>query len=133
MTQKLINAVMALGLGVALVLGFAGINPPSDNLGGAGAYEALQTWFGNGIYAGTAKQFALDSAGKLTTSAQVGVGTTSPSSLGDIVADGSATTTLMLSSSGTGGSCLQLENSAGTQTKAYIAGTAWVIAAGACK
>jgi hypothetical protein len=52
MTQTIINGVIALGLVVALTLGFAGLNPSTANLGGSGGYEALQVWFGNGFKVG---------------------------------------------------------------------------------
>lgn len=75
------------------------------------------------------KKFSVSSSGSA-----VAVGTTTPSTLGDVVVDGTGTSTLMLTSSTAGrGGCLQLENSAGTQTKAYIVSTSWVIAAGTCK
>ena len=65
---------------------------------------------------------------------RVGIGTTSPYTQGDVVADGTGTTTLMLSSSNSAkGGCINIENSAGTMTKAYVNGTTWVLAAGTCK
>lgn len=88
----------------------------------------------NGISANTTSPVAGQVLGTLLNiSGLTGFGTSSPSTLGDVVIDGAATTTLMLSSSGAGGGCLQLENSAGAQTKAYIVSTSWVIAAGTCK
>lgn len=64
----------------------------------------------------------------------LGLGTTTPNTNGDLVIDGTATSTLMISSSSsTKGGCINIENSAGTMTKAYVNGTTWVLAAGTCK
>lgn len=62
------------------------------------------------------------------------VATSTPSSKGDVVVESIGTTTLMLSSSSTtAGSCLQMENSLGAPTAAYINVTTWVLVAGYCR
>jgi hypothetical protein len=138
MTQKIYNVVIALGLVVALGMQLV----PAGSLFGAsptGSYDALVKWFGNTVYFGTTQQMSISSAGNVATtgtinSGLIAVSSTTPSALGDLVVESSATGTIMVSSSAAAtGSCLQMENSAGTLTKAYINGTSWVIAAGSCK
>lgn len=100
-----------------------------QSFGKASGAQHLQTEsFLQGLTAGTRDQFQVSNAGKMS------FGTSTPSAQGDMVLDGTGTTTVMVVSSGTlKGGCLQLDNAAGVPTKAYIAGTAWVIAAGTCK
>ena len=65
---------------------------------------------------------------------RIAVGTTTNNTGGDIVVDSLGTTTLMLGAQASGfASCLQLENTAGAQTKAYVVGTTWTVASGVCK
>lgn len=68
--QKVINALLGLGL---VVLAF-GVFAEKPQYQGAGAYEALQTWFGNGIYAGLEKQFTIDSDGDISSTADATFG-----------------------------------------------------------
>lgn len=111
-----------VGLVVSLILGLGG-----SHLSG-GIYNQVQQNFAQGLTAGTSGQFQVNTSGNVSS------GSSSPSSLGDVVVESAGTGTVFVSSSGTNtGGCLQLENSAGTQTKAYINGTTWVIAAGTCK
>lgn len=93
-----------------------------------GIYSQVQQNYTQGLTAGQSGQFQVNSSGNMS------FGSSTPSPLGDVVVESAGTSTVFLSSTlaNTGG-CLQLENSAGTQTKAYINGTSWVIAAGSCK
>jgi hypothetical protein len=66
----------------------------------------------------------------------VGIGTTSPSSLLTVVANGDATSTIALGDSGrTHGSCLVLYDSAGTPVYAYVAAgaTTFTLSSTSCK
>jgi hypothetical protein len=106
--------------GICAVLGllaFLGVhiggNPSLGSISPAGQVQTNTTWFTNGIYAGGSQQFSVDSSGNITQT-------------------GTATTTLTLTSS-TKGSCLAMTNSAGSAEHAYIVGTSWVIASGACQ
>lgn len=72
-----------------------------------------------------------------STNNNAGIGTSSPTTQGDLVIDGSATTTMVISSSGVSGAggCIQIDNGNSTTTRAYInaARSAWVVEAGVCK
>ncbi|TCU78857.1 hypothetical protein EDE08_101639 [Bradyrhizobium sp. R2.2-H] len=76
MTQNTINALLALGVAAAIALGsfllgygsHPALAPQPQSLGGAGGYEALQTWYRNGIYAGSAQQLTVDSSGNIALS-----------------------------------------------------------------
>jgi hypothetical protein len=140
MTQKIYNIVIALGLVVALGIQIV----PVGALFGAsptGSYDSLVKWFGNIVYFGTTQQMSVSTTGNVITSGTVNSGliavsSTTPSSLGDVVVDSSATTTIFAASSGTlKGACLQLENSSGVLTRAYVgaAGNAFIVEAGSCK
>jgi hypothetical protein len=136
--QKIVSSLLVLWLVVLTgVVCFTGTSPAFGTINGA-IYDGLAHWFGSSLYVGTTQQFGVSSSGNVSTTGTLNSGlaaisTTTPSALGDLVIDGVATTTVMIASSGASGGCLQMENSAGTQTKAYIAGTSWVIAAGTCK
>ena len=111
-----------------------------SDLGGAFESDVAATLASVVVTAGetvgtTLQVTGLTSLSTLNTTGRIAVATTSPSSMGDVVVSSTGTSTLMLSSSGTGtqGGCLQIENSAGTLTRAYILGTTWVIEAGSCK
>jgi len=107
---------------VALIL-VQTLGGSSELVGGVTNYDDLE--LSGFLTAGTSGVFG-------TT---LGVGTTTPiTALGDVAVQSAATTTIYLgSTAAASGSCLQLENSAGTLTKAYINGTTWVVAAGSCK
>ncbi len=65
---------------------------------------------------------------------ELAIGTSTPVTNGEIVVDNSGTTTLVMMSNTAGrGTCLQMETNTGSQVRAYIVGTAWVISAGTCK
>lgn len=130
---------ITLGIAIlALILGgfsLVGGNNQSANLGAVG------TRFPNGIVAGSGSiaasgDFVADTD-TLTVKAannNVGIGTSSPSTMGELVIDSSATTTLYIgSNSATKGGCIQIDNNLGSTTKAYINNNAWVIAAGTCR
>jgi hypothetical protein len=68
MTQNIIKVIVALGVVVVIALAGYALFSGSQSLGGSGAYEALQTWYGNGIFAGSAKQLTVDSSGNVTQS-----------------------------------------------------------------
>jgi hypothetical protein len=68
MTQNIIRAILALGVVAVIALGGYALFHNGKAFGGAGAYEALQTQFGNGIYAGLNKQLTVDSSGNVTQS-----------------------------------------------------------------
>lgn len=124
-----ITALVALVISVIVGLYFVGkVQPDQSNLvvGGLSERDIVATSLKVGS---PTSKFTVNSTGT-----KASLGTTTPNTNGDFVMDGTATTTLMISSSGTTkGGCINIENSAGTMTKAYIAGTAWVIAAGTCK
>src|SRR5258708_4644246 len=66
-TQKLgLGVVLAL---VAFTSAFIGGSVAGGRalLGGSGAYEAIQTWYGNGIFAGLTKQFTIDNTGSVSS------------------------------------------------------------------
>ena len=144
-----IKIVVAVLVGAVVGLGVSAVIPRESALGGV--YSQVSNTFRDGIRVGTNDQFVVSSTGSITTTGSIstgaitssgaitstavmGVGTSSPTSNGDVVVDGTGTTTIVLqSSTAAKGSCLQLENDAGVQTKAYIHGTSWVIAAGTCK
>jgi hypothetical protein len=68
MTQNTIKALLALGLVAAVALGaFAFGHGTAQRLGaGVNAYQAGIWQFGNGLYAGTSQQLAVDSSGNLS-------------------------------------------------------------------
>ncbi len=126
---------LALGLAlVAIVIAIIAVASVFLVKSTAPTVGSVGSRFPNGLSANNTSPVAGQLLGTTANvSGLVGFGSSTPSTLGDVVMDGAATTTLFIASSGSGGGCLQLENSAGTQTKAYIAGTSWVIAAGSCK
>jgi hypothetical protein len=67
MTQNQIRAIVALGVVAVIALGGYALFHRGPSFSGAGAYEALQTWFGNGIFAGSNKQLTIDNAGNIST------------------------------------------------------------------
>lgn len=106
-----------------------------DELGSVG------TRFPNGLVSGSgsivaAGDFVADT-NTLTVKAatnQVGVGTTTPTTQGDVVIDGSATTTLKIASSDTTkGGCIEIETVTGGVVRITVSGTTISAAAGACK
>lgn len=111
------TSIAALIISVlALILSFVHAKVAAPVVGGISNYDSL-------YLAGTSGLFP-----------NFSVASSSPSALGDAVIDGTGTTTVMVASSAANtGGCLQFENDAGTQTKVYIHGTSWVIAAGSCK
>lgn len=122
-----ITALVALVVSSAVGFYFIGkVQTNQSNLGGLSERDIRAV----SLYIGTpTAKFNVNNTGT-----KLGVGTTTPNTNGDVVVDGTATTTLMLSSSGTTkGGCINIENSAGTMTKAYVNGTTWVLAAGTCK
>lgn len=68
MTQKIINAALALGLIALFGWSALGLGHASG-LSSVNAYEALVKWFGNGIYVGQSQQFAVSSSGAVTIGA----------------------------------------------------------------
>lgn len=65
---------------------------------------------------------------------RVAVGTTTPSTLGDVIVDSTATTTLVLSSSTAGrGSCIQMETVTGGAVRIVVTGTTISATAGTCR
>jgi hypothetical protein len=130
MTQKIINGLLALGL--IAIGGYVFLQPAAaPKTGGASFVETYPIQFAGGLTAGNLKQMLVNSTGS-----SLSLGSSTPSIFGDEVLDGTATTTLMVASSGTNkGGCLQLENSLGVATRAYVgsAGNAFVVEAGTCK
>src|SRR5947209_20013753 len=64
-SQKLLNVILVLGIGLALVASFRG---PASTFGGAGFYESYPIHFGGGLYAGANKQLAVTSSGNVSIS-----------------------------------------------------------------
>lgn len=122
-----ITALVALVVSSAVGFYFVGkVQTDQSNLGGLSERDIVAV----SLKVGTpTRKFNVNSAGT-----KLGLGTTTPNTNGDLVVDGTATSTVMISSSASNkGGCLNIENSAGTMTKAYINGTTWVLAAGTCK
>src|SRR5947209_2044329 len=91
-SQKLLNVILVLGIGLALVASFRG---PASTFGGAGFYESYPIHFGGGLYAGANKQLAIGSSGQLT----VGASGTALSQVIDTTCTGIAYAALAASSS----------------------------------
>lgn len=70
----------------------------------------------------------------ILTARSLSAGSTTPGTLGEILADGTGTTTLQLNTTSGKGTCLQMQAAdSGAQVKAFITTTSWVIVAGTCK
>jgi len=119
-------AVLALGISISTLVGN---NQSAVSLGASG------TRFPNGISADTTSPTVGQVRGTtLVTTGRAGIGSTTPSTAGDIVADGTATTTLLLQSSTTGrGTCIQMETSTGGTVAITVSGTTISAAATTCK
>jgi hypothetical protein len=69
-----------------------------------------------------------------SSGSSLSVGTSTPTTQGDVVIEGTATTTLVLSSSSsTKGSCIQMETVTGGVVRIVVTGTTISAAAGTCK
>lgn len=110
----------------ALVVGIL-IAPSVPSFGGV--YSVTENHFGAGLFAGATDQFVVSTAGV------VSLGTSTPSSIGDVVLESTGTTTLMISSSGSSkGACLQLESAGGAPYRAYATTTGpLIMTAGNCE
>lgn len=64
---------------------------------------------------------------------KVGIGTTTPDSGGELVIDGTATTSVVMGSTASRGTCIQMKNSAGTTVRMYVNSTSLVINTGTCR
>lgn len=127
MTKNIIvNASVALV--VSLLVGFFVTGSQQSNIELSGLSE--RDIIASSLKVGTpTSKFNVNSAGT-----NVAVGTTTPSTLGDVVVDGTATTTLMLSSSTSGrGSCIQMETVTGGVVRIVVTGTTISATAGTCK
>lgn len=135
---------------VALVFGLVAMVNSGNTPSVAGLYNTNPTHFFGGLSAGAGDQFAISDAGVIATtgavvttgniggatgifSGKVGVASSTPSTIGDLSVGSTGTTTIYMGGGATSGSCLQLQNSAGTLTKLYVNGTTVVVAAGACR
>lgn len=118
-TIKSWSGVVALV--IAVILSATGSNQTvsqPDTLGGITNYDTLLLGGTTGI------------------TPTLSVASSTPNTAGDALVDGSATTTINITTSAANkGGCIQLENAAGTPTRAYVgtAGNAWVVEAGTCK
>ncbi len=127
MTKNIIvNASVALV--VSLMVGFFVTGSQQSNIDLAGLSE--RDIIATSLKVGTpTSKFNVNSSGT-----RAAIGTTTPSTLGDVVVDGTATTTLMLSSSTSGrGSCIQMETVTGGVVRIVVTGTTISAAAGTCK
>ncbi len=106
---------------------------PEPNL--SGVYSLTNQNFSQGLKVGTTDQFQVSSTGAVTSSgASLSVGSSSPSTMGEVVVDGSGTTSVAITSStASKGGCIQIENTDGTASRVYVRGTTVVAEAGKCK
>ena len=109
------------------------VNVPEPDL--SGVYSLSNKNFAQGIKVGTNDQFQVSSTGAVTSSgASLSVGSSSPSTMGEVVVDGSGTTSVAITSStASKGGCIQIENTDGTASRVYVRGTTVVAEAGKCK
>lgn len=124
-----ITALVALVVSVIVGLYFVGkVQPDQSNLvvGGLSERDIVAT----SLKVGTpTSKFVVNSTGT-----KASVGSTTPQSAAEFVVDSTATTTLMLKSSGAGkGGCIEMETVTGGVVKITVSGTTISAVAGACE
>ena len=121
----------------------AGSSTPSGGLDTQGTTTAaltgiLKTNYNQGdgdLAVSVLKDGTLTEAMRISSAASVGIGTTTPSTDGELIIDSTSTTTLILSSKfGTKGGCIQFEGPASTTFRAYATTTGpLILESGSCK
>lgn len=124
MNKYIIPAVIALVVSGAVGLFSVGSNQSNIDLGSLSQRDVQAVSLKVGS---PTSKFNVNSSGT-----KVGVGTTTPAAGGDVVVDGSATTTLMLRSS-TRGSCIEMQTITGSTVRITVSGTTISAVAGSCR
>lgn len=130
MTKNIIvTAVVALVVSVVVGLFFVGQSSQSNSvqdLGGLSERDIKATSLKVGS---PTTKFTVNGTGTL-----VSIGTSTPQTTGELVVDGSGTTTLMLkSSTSTKGGCIEMETVTGGVVRITVTGTTISAVAGVCK